>query len=1104
MNSFERAAELFERLLALPAEARAAELSDEPDVAVRELASEMLAGEADPYPGLETGIAGAARWIDQVLEEQNAEGSGSSEDDVRFKLEGSPFRILGVLARGGMGVVLRGRDEQIGRDVAIKVLRPSSKEGSETRLRFIEEAQVAGQLEHPGIVPVYHMGTDDFGQPFFVMKLVEGETLEAHLKLAVQVPGDRVRLVSLFLQVCQTVAYAHARNVIHRDLKPANVMIGAFGEVQVLDWGIAKVLGAEERALLRDSTAAPKTIRTQLESGSGSLSGTVMGTPRYMPPEQAQGEVERLDRRSDVFSLGAILCEILTGEPPFPDDREEAIRAAREAQLEPAYERLSRCGANPELVDLARRSLAARQEDRPADAAELASAVEASIAGAESRARAAEIAAEAARAGAAADRRARRMTLILSSAAGFFLVSLATLWALRSVERERQSLRSSGEVAAALDLADERFELARRAAPEDLRGWDATALALETATSIAGSGDITPIVRQRLEGFRAEFDPALGAARSGAARIARNRQMSTRLDEIRMPTGDGIDPYDYPRMEAAYRQAFAAHGIDLSNADAAHASLANSDIRLNLAQALDQWALCHQVLADVSGRQRREQVESLLLLATAADPDPVRNAIRSALIEHDRLALQGLADQAQDLEPESSLLLGGGLRIFGDDVAAAKVLRSAAARHPGGFWLSLHAALAVRALSPSGASEEAIAWFRGALGARPASLEARHLLGQTLLASGNVEQARRAFEELVRLAPDNGHWLAHLGEVLVREEGRAAALETLERSVKLAPKDSYALSWYGRTLQETGDAWRAASYLRRASDVESTVTSLAHLAGALSATGDYVGASAVYDQALALDPNEPNLLYNAGTLARELGRSSRAESLLAQCVEVRPEMPQARCNLGWVLADQGRFEEALEWFESCDEIGRRSPRWNYPTEAWISYAKRAALLTENFESRWSDDFDPRAPDAFDLIEVARALDQNAEASRAYERMLEAQGNLSSENLELAACAAIEAATGSKVGEANARNALMQLAVRRLETIRARLIGAFRLDPVAELVPMRGWLQKLEVSPIFSQLERLDAETFTAETRALAIQFRSDLDGNLREIRDYFQ
>ena len=152
------------------------------------------------------------------------------------------YRLHSELARGGMGVVLRGHDRELGRDVAIKVLDPDLAEREEVRQRFVEEAQIGGQLQHPGIVPVYELGLMADERPWFAMKLVKGRTLAELLAERASTDAERGKLLSIFEDVCQTVAYAHSKSVIHRDLKPANVMVGAFGEVQVVDWGLAKVL----------------------------------------------------------------------------------------------------------------------------------------------------------------------------------------------------------------------------------------------------------------------------------------------------------------------------------------------------------------------------------------------------------------------------------------------------------------------------------------------------------------------------------------------------------------------------------------------------------------------------------------------------------------------------------------------------------------------------------------------------------------------------------------------------------------------------------------------------------------------------------------------
>lgn len=474
MSAFARAAELFERLSALSAAAREETLARESDPEVRALVADMLAGGTQPHPGLATGMPGLGGLVAGALADESAGAPEGEDTETRLELADGSFRVLGVLARGGMGVVLRGRDEEIGRHVAIKVLRGDAQ--ASARLRFIEEAQVAGQLEHPGIVPIYSLGTDDAGRPFFAMKLVEGETLAECLAKRADPRAERARFLGLFLQVCQTVAYAHARAVIHRDLKPANVMVGAFGEVQVLDWGLAKVLGTEERVPERTESGrerAPETVRTRTDSGSASISGTVMGTPGYMPPEQAQGEVERLDRRSDVFSLGAILCTILTGEPPFPGDRRQALEETRAGRIGPALERLARCGADPALVALARRSLAVDPAERPADAGEVAAEVERSLVAVEERAHAARLEAEAARARAEAERRGRRRTVLLTAggAAALVLGLVGTLtFAVRASDRAEEASLAESEARAAERRAKDAAAASEAAQLEAQRG----------------------------------------------------------------------------------------------------------------------------------------------------------------------------------------------------------------------------------------------------------------------------------------------------------------------------------------------------------------------------------------------------------------------------------------------------------------------------------------------------------------------------------------------------------------------------------------------------------------------------------------------------------
>ncbi len=289
------------------------------------------------------------------------------------------YKVKGVIAVGGMGIVLEAEDVATRRSVAMKTLRKTRS--AEDIARFIEEAQITAQLEHPNIVPIYELNVNDLDLPFYTMKLVRGESLRQVLERLRLERAETVEqyplgeLLGIFQKVCDAIAFAHSKGVVHRDLKPDNILLGKYGATVVMDWGLAKLLGQRAAGLAKDfsSTTLVTSARADDPGGVSTMKGLALGTPQFMSPEQASGESHTVDAPADIYGLGAILYNILTLRPPIEGaDAQEVLENVVRGAITPpekAVEGLSLLhlpeGRLPaDLIETALQAMALRPKDR--------------------------------------------------------------------------------------------------------------------------------------------------------------------------------------------------------------------------------------------------------------------------------------------------------------------------------------------------------------------------------------------------------------------------------------------------------------------------------------------------------------------------------------------------------------------------------------------------------------------------------------------------------------------------------------------------------------------------------------------------------------------
>ncbi len=699
------------------------------------------------------------------------------------------YQLLGEIARGGMGVILKGHDTDLGRDVAVKVLDKELSQNPAVVQRFVEEAQIGGQLQHPGIVPVYELGLMADDCPYFTMKLVKGRTLAALLKQRKSPADGRGRLLAIFESVCQTVAYAHSKGVLHRDLKPANIMVGAFGEVQVVDWGLAKVL---HRGGVADERRAKETLHTVIEtvrsgpgsSGSDSLVGSVMGTPAYMAPEQAQGEVEKLDERADVFSLGAILCELLSGHPPYEEGegRDSLVVQAAKAQLDPARARLEACEADPALVRVCLDCLMPARAARPANAEEVAKAVHAFLSSVEERAQKAELAAIEARIKAAEERRARRLTLALAATivAALALGGGAYSW----FQRERA--QRVAQLHAAVEAAQgESIELGQA-------GRTSEALeAARRALALTETGEADAALRERAQRFVAQAELAVGAAERERELLRQDETLRARLVDLRL---EQIETIGNPKREAEldqdFAQAFHDYGVDLEAADLVPAleRIRARDIAEEVALALDDWGRVRRRVRGASS----EEAKNLFYLAMDLDEDPERKRMREAIFENELATMLELAapESLAKLAPGSIFVLGATLwdRFPERRPDVYRMFDQALHLYPSDFVLQW---VGGNIYQEAGRFQAALACRVAALSLRPGNMSARLRVSESLLFLGRVTDSEGAARACVAAAPNNADAHYALAMARIQLGDFTGALTSVTRALELRDEPNW-------------------------------------------------------------------------------------------------------------------------------------------------------------------------------------------------------------------------------------------------------------------------------------------------------------------------
>jgi tetratricopeptide (TPR) repeat protein/serine/threonine protein kinase len=947
-----------------------------------------------------------------------------------------PERELG---RGGMGVVLSVRDNDLRREVAMKVVRsdrvrPGTESGDLALRRFVEEAQITGQLEHPNIVPVHELGADAQGRIFFTMKLVRGKPLSQVIReLRLGDPATEAeypldRLLQVFMKVCDAIAFAHAHNVVHRDLKPDNIMIGRFGEALVMDWGLARLLdhpehGAEPAGIETDSRAASESGRRTGPSVH-SMEGTIAGTPAYMAPEQARGEISRIDQRTDIFALGAILYEILVLRPPYTAEGGTQIieqaargqmltpfeRVAEDEQLRARLSRLPGGRIPPELAAIAMHALAANRDERYPTARALKEDVENYIAGRPVSVHRDVLTVRVAK----WVRRHPTLSISSAAAAAVLLVAVATIMFIVAQARQQAVQQQQQLVAASREAeqeADKRAKaetelkdaaLQREAALK--RRTEATALYRAGAEQAArarqmAAGDVRKTARESAEESlrgavqtdETYVDPVFALAQLlhffGDRQALDFYERSSRLTAAGPSRGDPralVYAGNFARdvlgdLDAAaeyYRQ---AGELD---ADDAHVLVAKGMLALLKGEMQQALEFAQQARAKDDSLWEPWYLEGYVL---GCEMTPDHRAINPLYdpARADELFTTALARSNREAEIYTER---GNVRFSLNRYRDAELdLRRAIELAPGNLAAKLNLSAVLRTL---GNHEDAVALTSAATEAAPQSWHVWATHGMSLYQAGQAADALQAIERSLELQPDRPaayHNLAHISLSLRRYED---AQKHAEKALELEPRFHRAwllLAYAHEDRSQFDEALAAADHAIEIAPQDGVAH--ATRARVLLRLGRLDEAFASATRGFECAPPSPLTAQVLGLVEHERGNYVRAVELQSQALELLPDDWQGLQNLATSLQMLGRFSEALEHARRVVELQPNRAAGHFRAGTLLLLMDNPAAAIEYF--REANEVEPGHVDSWvNRASAANSLGLREEARDASRKVTE--------------------------------------------------------------------------------------------------------------------